>query len=523
MARGLGPTLQHYSSSTSGAFLVKEVEHVQSDQVERRLLKQRFNVWSVIGINFSLTATPLGIGSYLVFTVGVGGPPFFIYAYAFAVVMQLMVCLSLAEMAASLPHVSGQIFWAAAFAPPKSARLLSYWAGALTVMSWTFATGGCFVLAAKMVAAFAVLVATGYQIQPYHIFLLALAAAILSLAFNIWLFQWVPKVACFLIVFINVGTVFILVALLVRTQHKAAASSVFTNIVNETGWSSNALVFCLNILPGSLSVCAFDTAAHMAEEMPRPQRHIPQVMVYTAMLSAVGGLIMAIVYQFCTTDPVALLNPIGGQPIFQLLLDSLRSRPLVILAAIVYCTVVVVGCIFFVTTLSRIIWSFSSHGGTCFGTTLGAVDPTFGLPVNAVYATTAVTSLVCVLELGPNFVMNALFGASGVCAAWSFSIPIWCLLFAQGGRQRLASNRPFSMKRMGFIVNIVAAAWEIFQSLFLAFPVYYPVTAANMNWVVVVLIAGVAVFGLNWYCFARHYYQTPKAMFVEADETANAS
>ncbi len=273
----------------------------------------------------------------------------------------------------------GQVFWAAALSPPRSARLLSYCTGALTIMSWTFATAGCFVLAGKMVAGFAVLVATGYQMRPYHILLLALAAAALSLIFNVWLFRWVPKVACFLVVFINVGTVFILVALLVRTERKAAASSVFAHVVNETGWSSNALVFCLNILPGCLSVCAFDTAAHMAEEMPRPQRHVPQVMVYTAILSAVGGFIMAIVYQFCTQDPAALLDPIGGQPILQLLLDSLRSRPLVILAAVVYCIVVILGCIFFVTTLSRIIWAFSSHGGTCYGATLGVVDPGLGI------------------------------------------------------------------------------------------------------------------------------------------------
>lgn len=120
MTRDPKETLQQCSSSASGAILLEEVERVQSSPVKTPRLTQRFNVWSVIGINFSLTATPLGIGSYLVFTVGVGGPPFFIYGYALAVVMQFMVCLSLAEMAASLPHVSGTF----SFFSPSSLTLL---------------------------------------------------------------------------------------------------------------------------------------------------------------------------------------------------------------------------------------------------------------------------------------------------------------------------------------------------------------------------------------------------------------
>lgn len=94
---------QEASSTTTSASVVQ----LEYSEVEHAVLTERFNVWSIIGMNFSLTATPLAIGSYLVFTVGVGGSPFFIYGYIFAVLMQLAVCLSLAEIAAALPHVSG--------------------------------------------------------------------------------------------------------------------------------------------------------------------------------------------------------------------------------------------------------------------------------------------------------------------------------------------------------------------------------------------------------------------------------
>lgn len=69
---------------------------------------KRFNLYSVLGISFSITATPLGIGSYLAVVIGVGGSPVYLYGYIVAVALNLLVCLSLAEIAAVHPHASGK-------------------------------------------------------------------------------------------------------------------------------------------------------------------------------------------------------------------------------------------------------------------------------------------------------------------------------------------------------------------------------------------------------------------------------
>lgn len=71
-------------------------------------LEKRFSFLSTIGINFSLTSTPLSIGSYLSVAIGVGGSPVFAYGYLVAVSLNLIVCASLAEIAATLPHSSGK-------------------------------------------------------------------------------------------------------------------------------------------------------------------------------------------------------------------------------------------------------------------------------------------------------------------------------------------------------------------------------------------------------------------------------
>jgi hypothetical protein len=69
--------------------------------------KESFSLWSSLGLQYSLTATPLAIGSYLASVIGVGGSPVFIYGYVFAVLCNLCVCVSLAEIAAVYPHTSG--------------------------------------------------------------------------------------------------------------------------------------------------------------------------------------------------------------------------------------------------------------------------------------------------------------------------------------------------------------------------------------------------------------------------------
>ena len=75
--------------------------------LEAAELRPRFNVLAAIGIQYSISATPLAVGGYLTFILGVGGSPFFFYCFIVAIVGQLLLCTSLAEIAAVYPHASG--------------------------------------------------------------------------------------------------------------------------------------------------------------------------------------------------------------------------------------------------------------------------------------------------------------------------------------------------------------------------------------------------------------------------------
>ena len=91
----------------TSADTIEYASPVERDTQEGESPKVHFNVWAALGVNFSITATPLTAGTYLALAVGVGGSPIFFYEYIFAAFFQIVLCLGMAEIASAIPHSSG--------------------------------------------------------------------------------------------------------------------------------------------------------------------------------------------------------------------------------------------------------------------------------------------------------------------------------------------------------------------------------------------------------------------------------
>ena len=79
-----------------------------NDEGHTRQMRVTFNFWSTLGLVYSITATPIAVGSYLTFSLILGGSPFYIYGYIFAVSLNIILCVALAEIASIYPHPSGR-------------------------------------------------------------------------------------------------------------------------------------------------------------------------------------------------------------------------------------------------------------------------------------------------------------------------------------------------------------------------------------------------------------------------------
>jgi choline transport protein len=100
---------KHNDISTRTSPVAESPIKGDAEHLEARELRPRFSVISAIGIQYSISATPLAVGGYLTFILGVGGSPYFFYCFIVAGIGQMMLAVSLAEIAAVFPHASGNL------------------------------------------------------------------------------------------------------------------------------------------------------------------------------------------------------------------------------------------------------------------------------------------------------------------------------------------------------------------------------------------------------------------------------
>lgn len=399
-------------------------------------------------------------------------------------------------------------------APNRWKESLSYWTGALTSAAWFFWTAGTYLLTGQVVLAVAMASYPDYQEQPWHVVLVAWAQALVSVIWNIPMFKTWPYSLKAMVIVTNVGVLFIAISLLVQTHPKQSARTVFVDVVNESGWASKGVVFFLGLLPGSTAINGFDSAAHMVEEMPDPARQVPQVMVGNALLSGFSGLAMTIIYCFCISNLDNLLAPVGGMTIIQIFKDSLDNRALFVIASALYVAVNIVAATACTTTCSRVWWAFSEHKGLPFHSLFAVIHKTklWAVPVNAISIIAVLSCLIVLLNLGPSFVLAALFSAANVCFYLSYFVTIGCFLYTKwtkGLPPHYLQLGPF-----GNTIGITSAIWAIFVSVWLLMPYYLPVTSKNMNYSVAILAAVVALFVGDWLMRARKSYFIPSPLLL---------
>ncbi|KAK6823054.1 hypothetical protein RU639_006103 [Aspergillus parasiticus] len=334
-------------------------------------------------MNFTITAAPISIGSFLALTIGLGGPPFFFYGFLFIGLGQLVLCLAAAEIASSMPHPLGQAYWVVRLGPQKYNRLAGYILGWLTNGAWLLIYTTTVLYTSEILMAVIEVSIPQYSShsKPWHHFLF------------------------FCGVFINGAALFVLITLLVRANPKQSA----------TAFS--------NVLPGLASLGACDAATHMAEELELPIRDVPRVMIGSALLNYLVASPTMIIFLFCIVNPEAMLSPVGGQPLIQLLADGYASKVLTAIAGALIVLGFAIGSWAALISWSRLYWSFSRTNGFPFS--YFTEKTTDGVPVNALILGTVLTIAIGAIQLGSSTALNAVLGGASLCSGFS-----WIVVFS---------------------------------------------------------------------------------------------
>ncbi|KAJ5108252.1 amino acid transporter [Penicillium angulare] len=471
---------------------------VAGDEEPGEILQSRerhFNLWSTLGINYSAIGTPLSIGTYLSFSFALGGSPAYIYGYLVAGFMQIIVCLSLSELAAAYPHSSGQVYWTSIFAPRRYSRSLSYWTGAFTASAWFFWMCGTYLFTTQLLFATVSMARVQFTAEKYQVYLGYVAAAIVSLVLNTTLFKHYSALLRLMVILVNAGAVITMVVLLVRSSPKRTAQTVFVDFIEDSGWKSSGFAFLLGLLPGVTAINGFDSSTHVTDELPNPEKQVPQVMVGTAILAYLAGLPMTIVYMFCVVNEEALLDPVGGQPIAQLFLDSCNSLPLAVFLMVIFTFVFLIAASAMTTTSSRVFWSLANEKHLACSAWLEKLTTSRSLPINAICFTVIAGCAIGLLSFGSALALSAMLNTAAICFFISFLIPLICVVTKRDILKKRAHY--MNLGSTGLALNCIAISWMLLMSVVLLFPGSLPVTTANMNYAIAVLGGVMIVFGVS--------------------------
>lgn len=273
--------------------------------------------------------------------------------------------------------------------------------GWLTNSGWFFITAACLLYTAQLTMALVGAANPGFVIKSWQTYLVYCAYALICLAINLpRVFKTVKYMLKAVSFVVNGTAIWLLVALLVRAHPKQSAHTVFIQYVNESGWSSDGAVFFLALLPAYASLSGFDNATHLTDEVNSPTKTIPQVIIGAFAMSYFTGLPMIVVYQFCNVDPDSLLDPVGGQPMIQLMLNAFHSLPLTIVTSSVIIYSFFVAAAASLITWSRLYWSFSREGALPFSGTMSKLTSLDSLPVNALCWNTFLVIAIGAISIG---------------------------------------------------------------------------------------------------------------------------
>ncbi|KAG0258202.1 hypothetical protein BG011_003435 [Mortierella polycephala] len=224
---------------------MKEPKIDRSEQRLRELgykqeLKRELTSFTNFSVSFSIVSILTGLTSLYGTALNSGGPAVIIWGWVFVSAMSMCVAASMAEICSSYPTSGGLYFWSSKLAGDKGpfyAWVTGWW----NLLGQFGCTAGIdFGLAILLCSVISL--GNGWEYERWHVVLIYFMIVIIHGLINTFMVRLIALMNT-ISVWVHIGgVVIILVTLLVKTKNKASASFVFTQFINNTGWTSSVYV-----------------------------------------------------------------------------------------------------------------------------------------------------------------------------------------------------------------------------------------------------------------------------------------
>ncbi|OAA48802.1 amino acid/polyamine transporter I [Cordyceps fumosorosea ARSEF 2679] len=371
-------------------------------------------------------------------------------------------------------------------------------------------------------------ISNGYQVANWQQFLIYIGFTLIAFLLNAFMNSVLPRIYKGALFWSLGGFAIVsITALACASPNYNSGKFVFTEFINQTGWP-DGVAWLLGLLQGGLGLTAFDSVAHMIEEIPQPSKKGPKIMVGCIGIGIFTGFVFLVVMLFVAGDIQQVITS-GAGPLLQILINATSNTAGAICLLMFPLVCLAFATISVMTTSSRMIFAFARDGGLPASKFLARVHPQLGLPLNALVLTSVVVIIFGLINIASTNAFNAIISAAVVTLDLSYAMPIAvnCLQ----GRNTLPDRDWKLPTWLGWTCDVIALSYIAITTVLFVFPPERHVTGSNMNYCIVAFAIILAISVFQWIVDGRKNYAGPRIdvavagmpiVSKEEEETAHA-
>ncbi|KAG5985450.1 hypothetical protein E4U55_000012 [Claviceps digitariae] len=482
-------------------------------------LSRKFSLWSMLALAFCVLGTWSTMAQDLATGLANGGPVGILWGLLLVTACNTCVAISLGELVSSMPTALGQAYWISHLWNTPTGRFMSYLCAWINTFGWWTLTASQIAFMTQFLLAMKLMFDPNWDggSQGWLQFVVYVSITVFFTLINYSACRkdWIlPMFNNFVgIAFAGLFVAFSLALLVIvgTSSHLRfqSPSFVFGQWINRTGWS-DGVVWFLGLVQSAYGLTAFDSVIHMVEEIPAPRRNAPRTMYFAVLIGAFSGFIFMVVCLFCIQNIDNVLQPASGNPFIELLVSTVGAIGGAVMVGLFIFNGFGQGCSI-LTSSSRLTWSFARDGGFPFGVWFSKVDQAWKVPGRTLWLQCFIISLLGILYLFANTVLQAVLSVSTIALTISYAMPIGVLMVV--GRDKLPSGGEFRLGRLGPFVNWVSILYCSVTTVFFFFPSAPNPAASDMNF-------AIAVFGVMLVVALGFWFVQGHQTFLQTGEMA---
>ncbi|MEO7943945.1 MAG: amino acid permease [Marmoricola sp.] len=484
-------------------------------------LSRSWSSFSNFAISFSIISILAGCFTTFGQAWNNGGPVAISWGWPVISAFILIIGFTLSELVSAYPTSGGIYWWASKLGGP-AAGFFTGWLNLIGLLAVTASVAyGAATFLDLTIGTLSSPYADSYSLT--RVFLLFVGILLLAGLANIFSGHLLAMINNISVWWHVAGAAIVILVLIIVPDHHQSASFVFTERINNSGFSSGFywfLVLPLGFLLTQYTITGFDASAHLSEETQGAAEGAAKGIWRSIFYSAVGGYVLLLSFVFAVQDVDGLNEGFGAVDVIfgQALPDGWHFLILLIsTAGQLFCTT---ACL---TSASRMTFAFSRDGAIPGSTWLAKVTPTTKIPANAVIFVAVIGVIITLPALksvgGVPVAFYAVVSVAVIGLYLAFLIPIF-LRWRLGDAFEAGSwNNGKKYKWMNLVAVVEIAVISVYFVL--------PFTPAgvpgnkdfawsSVNYAPVLTIGALTVLAIWWNVSAKHWFTGPKHTIDEA-------